>query len=96
MLENKEWKEAHNAEVRLEDMNPVAFKHLLEHLYCGDTSFATADLDLALDILHAADRFLVDSMKSKVRNTHLYFSCDRPSRVVPTLCHSANTSCSRC
>lgn len=70
MLENKEWKEAHNAEVRLEDMSPVAFKHLLEHLYCGDSSFTTTNLDLALDILHAADRFLVDGMKDKVQCAH--------------------------
>lgn len=65
MLENKEWKEAQNVEVRLEDMSPVAFKHLLEHLYCGDSAFVTTNLDLALDILHAADRFLVDGMKDK-------------------------------
>jgi hypothetical protein len=66
MLENKEWMEAHKSEVRLEDMSPIAFKHLLEYLYCGESSFATSDVDLALDILYAADRFLVDGMKDKV------------------------------
>lgn len=35
--------------------------------YCGESSFSTSDVDFALQILEAADRFLIDGLKEKVR-----------------------------
>jgi hypothetical protein len=66
MLETGPWRENHQKEVHLEDVSATAFGYVLEYLYTGDAKLSVKnELDHLLELLIAANRFLLDNLKRK-------------------------------
>ncbi len=70
MLEGGVWQESHGQEVAVENVSAEAFKEVLKWLYTGDAGFGMSDvqLELALDVLSASDRFMISGLHAHMQN----------------------------
>jgi len=71
MLDNPQWKDSSQKELTITEITSATFSKLLQFYYSGDITLRENDLNSALELLLAADRFLNDRL-TKICASQLY------------------------